>query len=112
MGIDEKAFVREVVRVHLQESAPGRLPDLEADFEPLFAAAQEREKILREPGSSQGQGLPFDASFGVGVFVGTILWVALKMVREVLAAGSPRDLERRLELAEWRSARRPVGSRW
>lgn len=98
MGIGEKAFVRDVVRAHLQASAPDRLQELETDFDSLFAAAEEREKILRESGSSQG--LPFDASFGAGVFVGTILWMALRLARAALAAESPRDRTKKLKRAE------------
>jgi CHAT domain-containing protein len=97
MQADEKLLVRQLVGELLREEAPAHLAEFERDFDDLYGSVEDRLRELRHEELHGDWKLPFDAAFGAGVFVGTIIGVAAFLVREALAVADKRQRERRLK---------------
>lgn len=102
----ERAVVYESVRSYLAEAAPEYLDELSHGFAPLYEKAEEQLRELEAGGLGPGErGLPFDpASFGAGLFVATLVWMALNVTRVAHSAPAGRELTKRIEKLESRLA--------
>jgi hypothetical protein len=97
---DEKLLVHQVVRDFLHEEAPVRLVDLERDFESLYSGIEDRLRELRSEDLQGDWKLPFDASFGTEVAMGTVIGVTAFLVQRALAFADKVQRERHLKKLE------------
>lgn len=87
---DFRYLVHQLAGDFLREEAPGLVSDFERDFDALFDQAEDRLRQLRSEDVHGDWRLPFDATFGDGLFLGSLVGIAAFLVRETLAAGERR----------------------
>jgi CHAT domain len=98
MPINEKLLVRQLAGDFLREESPIHLAELDRDFEDLYGRAGVQLAQVGQESANGDWSLPFDATFGAGMFLGTLVGLASLLVREAVAVGEHRRERKMREL--------------